>query len=82
VAFSNAEYDGLFNSMISEIDAKKRLKLTNRMQEILAEELPGAFLVHSKNATGIKEGLFTEEPKGVWVLGYLWMHLDRINPAK
>jgi len=82
VAFSNAEYDGLFNSMISETDAKKRLKLTNRMQEILAEELPGAFLVHSKNATGIKEGLFTEEPKGVWVLGYLWMHLDRIKPSK
>ena len=80
--FSNAEYDALFDLMISETNAKKRLQITNRMQGILAEENPGTFLVHSKNATGIKEGLFTEEPKGIWVLGYLWMHLDRVKPAK
>ena len=82
VAFSNADYDKLFAEMISETDAKKRLGLTNRMQEILAEEQPTGFLVHSKNATGIKEGIYTEEPKDIWVLGYLWMHLDRIKPVK
>lgn len=80
--FSNAEYDALFDLMISETDEKKRMKLTNRMQEILAEEQPTAFLIHSKNATGTKEGAFSEEPKGVWVLGYLWMHLNKMKPMK
>ncbi len=82
VAFSNDEYDKLFKEMISETDAEKRLTMTNRMQKILVQDQPTAFLVHAKNATGIKEGLYTEEPKGIWALGYLWMHLDRIKPVK
>jgi peptide/nickel transport system substrate-binding protein len=82
MGFSNAEYDALFDLMISETDVEKRLKLANRMQEILAEEQPSAFLAHTKNATAIKEGLFTEEPKGVWSLGYLWIHLNRIKPVE
>jgi len=74
VGFSNAEYDVLFNLMVSETDVEKRLALVYRLQEILAEEQPVAFVVHRKNATAIKEGLFTEQPGG-WVLEYLWMHL-------
>lgn len=79
VEFSNAEYDVLFNLMVSEIDVEKRLALVHRMQEILAEEQPVAFIVARKNATAIKEGLFTEEPEGGWVLEYLWIHLNRME---
>jgi peptide/nickel transport system substrate-binding protein len=82
MGFSNEEYDKLFEQMISETDKEKRLKMTNQMQVVLAEEQPTAFLVHTKNATGVKEDAFTEEPKNVWVLGYLWMHLDKIKPVK
>ena len=80
MGFANEEYDKLFEEMISETNKETRLKKTNRMQEILAEEQPTAFLVHSKNATASKKDLFTEDPEQIWVLGYLWMHLDRIQP--
>ncbi len=82
VGFSNKEYDDLFNAMVSETDQQKRVALVHQMQRVLTEEQPLGFLVHAKNATAIKEGLFTEEPKGVWALGYLWMHLNQIKPIQ
>lgn len=81
INFSNSEYDALFGLMISETDVEKRLRFTDRMQEILTEEQPAVYTVLRLNGTGIKEGLFTEEPKNVWIFGYLWMHLDRIKLA-
>ncbi|MBI4279626.1 MAG: hypothetical protein HY660_14335 [Armatimonadetes bacterium] len=80
--FSNAEYDRLFDSMMTETNREKRLRQIYRMQEILAEEQPSAFVVAPQSATSVKVGLFTEEPKNVWTLGYLWMHLNRIRPVQ
>lgn len=82
VGFSNSEYDALFDSMISETDVKKRLKLTNRMQEILADEQPVAYIVHRQNATALKEGSFAKLPDNIWVLHYLQKHLDSVKPIK
>jgi len=80
--FSNTEYDVLFGAMLSELNEEKRIRYLYRMQEILAEEQRVVFTVHSKNGTALKEGLFTEEPKNIWVLGYNWMHFDRVKPIK
>jgi len=82
MAFSNSEYDALFGLMVSETDVEKRVKLTHRMQEILAEEQPGAYLIHRLTGTAVKEGRFTEEPKNVWTFGYVWMHLNKIKPIE
>jgi peptide/nickel transport system substrate-binding protein len=80
VGFSHSGYDSLFDRMISETDQKKRVELVYQMQKILVEEQPLTFLVHTKSATAIKEGLFTENPQNVWTLGYLWMHLNNVKP--
>ena len=82
VGFSNSEYDALFDAMISETDVKKRLKMTNQMQEILAEEQPVAYIVHRQNASALKEELFTEKRDDIWVLQYVWRHLDKLKPVK
>lgn len=80
--YSNPEYDALCDMMVSEINKERRLELVHRMQEILVQDQVGVFLLGPLNATGIWEKKFTEEPEGVWVLGYLWMHLNRIKPVK
>jgi peptide/nickel transport system substrate-binding protein len=82
IGFSNSEYDRLFDAMISETDVKKRLKLTNRMQEILADEQPLAYIVSRLYASALKEGVFAKEPENVWALRYLWIHLDKLRPIK
>jgi peptide/nickel transport system substrate-binding protein len=81
MGFSNTEYDALFNVMLSELDVEKRKKYLYRMQDILAEEQPVAFIASKLSATAVKEG-FTEEPKNVWVLGLCWMQLNRIQPLE
>jgi len=82
MGYSNPEYDALFELMISELDKDRRLQLVHRLQELLAWDQPASFIVGPLNGTAIREGLFTEEPKGVWVLGYLWMHLNKIKPLE
>lgn len=82
VGFSNKEYDSLFDAMISERDTKKRIQMANRMQEILADEQPLAFILHRLNATAYKKTVIAEMPTENWVMQYLWMHIDRIKPAK
>lgn len=82
VGFSNKEYDDLFDAMISETDVKKRVKLTDRMQEILVEEQPVAFLAHRLEGSAIKKDAFAELPNEAWVMQYLWKHIDRIKPVQ
>jgi len=82
MGYSNPEYDALFDLMISETDKERRLGLVHRMQELLVWDQPAAFLLGPLNGTAIREGRFSEEPKGIWVLGYLWMHLNRIRPLE
>jgi len=82
MGFSNAEYDVLFDRMLSSLNEEQRRKDLFRMQEILAEEQPVAYVVHKMTPTAIVEGKFTEEPMNVWYLGYVWMHLNRINPVQ
>jgi peptide/nickel transport system substrate-binding protein len=82
MGWSNQEYDALFDQMLSETDKEKRLRMTNRMQEILIEEQPVVYIVHRLNATAIKADLVAEAPQDLWVLRYLWMHLDNVNFAK
>jgi len=82
LGYSNPEYDALFELMISELNKGRRLELVQRMQELLVWDQPASFLLGPLNATAIREGLFTEEPQGVWVLGYLWMHLNKVKPLE
>ena len=79
MGFMNDEYDEVFDTMIKETDQDKRLEFSNRLQEILVEQQPTAFLIHAKNSTAVKVERFGGTPDHIWTLGYLWTHLDQIT---
>ena len=64
--FSNAEVDDLLNKGILEQDEAKRIEIYNRVQEIVAEEVPFLFLLYptwvtfySKAIKGLPESILT-----------------------
>ena len=81
MGFANKEFDDLFDAMISETDAPKRLKLGYRLQEIAADEQPVVYVAHRLQASAMKKGIFGDLPNDVTTLFYLWRHIDRVKPA-
>jgi peptide/nickel transport system substrate-binding protein len=81
--WSNFEYDELHARQMKELDADVRWAYLSRMQHILVEQQPIAFLVHRKAASAWNSGKFSA-PDSFWKggLGYFLTRETEVKPVR
>lgn len=76
--WSNAEFDGLLREAIVTFEPEERTRILNRMQAIVAEELPIATAFFKNRVVVTREGVhdFKMNPAGIYLVDNR-LHVDR-----